>query len=84
MESGTQDLSAREADIIQHPVVEPPGVVGPGALQRLARGPRRAAGQTGQGAFVLGMAFKDRELMKRQSQQFRQYLDLLFRPRAAA
>lgn len=37
-----------------------------------------------QGAFVLGMAFKDRELMKRQSQQFRHYLDLLFRPRAAA
>jgi TetR/AcrR family transcriptional repressor of nem operon len=34
-----------------------------------------------QGAFVLGMAFKDRELMKRQSQQFRQYLELLFRPK---
>lgn len=37
-----------------------------------------------QGAFILGNAFKDRELMKRQSQHFRQYLDLLFRPRAAA
>lgn len=51
----------------------------PSALPATARGLAEMMAALIQGSFVMGNFFEDRDYMKRQSQQFRQYLELLFK-----